>query len=459
MYGNIASRVGSFGLRVSRATGVFARRASCIPSRAPGAGYAARHAYTRRWSSSSAVENMPSLMKFSNGEKVKPTFSKAEMEGRLRKLRTYMDENSIGGALFTSYHCINYYSDFLYLSFGRPYGLVVTPEKVVIISALIDYGQPDRRNHLGETVIYTDWQRGNYWRAVEQELGHIKGKVGCELDHIPEENHRKLQDAIPGAQLVDIAEPSMYMRLIKSPEEIALIREGARVGDIGGEAGRAALAHGVPEYEVALASTGAMVREIAKTFPHHEIRDTWSWISGGVNTDGAHNAVTTRPFQSGDIVSLNCFPMIAGYYTALERTLFIDHATDENLRLWEINCEVHRRGMELIKPGVKCQDIARELNEIFQKHDLLQYRTFGYGHSFGTLCHYYGREAALEFREDIDTVLEPNMVVSMEPMITIPEGQPGAGGYREHNILVLHEDGAENITHFPFGPEHHIVKN
>ena len=65
----------------------------------------------------------------------------------------------------------------------------------------------------------------------------------------------------------------------------------------------------------------------------------------------------------------------------------------------------------------------------------------------------------MEFREDIETVLEPNMVVSMEPMITIPEGQPGAGGYREHNILVVNETGAENITHFPFGPEHNIVKN
>ena len=51
--------------------------------------------------------------------------------------------------------------------------------------------------------------------------------------------------------------------------------------------------------------------------------------------------------------------------------------------------------------------------------------------------HYYGREAGLELREDIDTVLEPGMVVSMEPMITIPEGQPGAGGYREHDILVV----------------------
>jgi len=60
-------------------------------------------------------------------------------------------------------------------------------------------------------------------------------------------------------------------------------------------------------------------------------------------------------------------------------------------------------------------------------------------------------------REDIDTVLEPGMVVSMEPMLTLPLGTPGAGGYREHDILVVGEHNAENITGFPYGPEHNIV--
>ncbi|MCZ6731100.1 MAG: M24 family metallopeptidase, partial [Gammaproteobacteria bacterium] len=166
----------------------------------------------------------------------------------------------------------------------------------------------------------------------------------------------------------------------------------------------------------------------------------------------------TRNLQRGDILSLNCFPMIAGYYTALERTLFLDSATDREIELWQINCRVHRRGLELIKPGVRCCDIAAELNEIYLEHDLLQYRPFGYGHSFGTLCHYYGREAGLELREDVETVLAPNMVVSMEPMIMLPQGLDGAGGYREHDILVLNEGGVENITKFPFGPEHNIIK-
>ena len=85
--------------------------------------------------------------------------------------------------------------------------------------------------------------------------------------------------------------------------------------------------------------------------------------------------------------------MISGYYVALERTLFFDSVDEASLKLWEVNVKVHEKGMELIKPGIRCCDIAHELNKIFAEYDLLKYRTFGYGHSFGTLSHYYGRES------------------------------------------------------------------
>ena len=202
-----------------------------------------------------------------------------------------------------------------------------------------------------------------------------------------------------------------------------------------------------------------MEREIAKLYPDAEYMDTWVWFQSGINTDGAHNPKTNRKLTKGDILSLNTFPMISGYYTALERTLFLDHADDPSHKAWEANVKVHKRGLELIKPGAKCSNICHELNELFAELGYLQYRTFGYGHSFGMLSHFYGREAGLELREDNDTVLEENMVVSMEPMIMIPEGNPGAGGYREHDILVIRKDGVENITKFPFGPEHNIIKN
>ena len=398
---------------------------------------------------------MEQLKTIRNGEKVRPTFSASEMNRRLGALRAHMAERQIDACLFTSIHNIHYFSDFLYCSFGRTYGLVVTQDGQTTISANIDGGQPWRRT-FGDNIAYTDWHRDNYFVAVKQ-LIRDGSRVGIELDHITVENLRKLQGALPAAELVDVSRPTMRMRMMKSDEEIAWIRESARVADVGGAAGADAIAVGVPEYEVALHATQAMVREIGQSQPHVELMDTWTWFSSGINTDGAHNPVTSRRVERGDILSLNCFPMPAGYYTALERTLFAEECSDAHLRLWNINVEVHEAGIALIKPGARCCDIALELNTIYERHGLLANRTFGYGHSFGVLCHYYGREAGLELREDVTTVLEPNMVVSMEPMIMIPEGEPGAGGYREHNILVVTEDGAEDITGFPYGPAHNIV--
>jgi creatinase len=398
---------------------------------------------------------MERLKTIRNGEKAAPTFSKAETAGRLRLLRHQMAAADIEAALFTSYHNVAYFADFLYCAFGRPYGLVVTADTATTISANIDGGQPWRRG-VADNLVYTDWRRDSYLEAVKA-LVRDGARLGVEFDHMTLETRHKLAAALPKCDVVDIAKAAMDQRMVKSPEEIALIREGARIADLGGAACREAIGLGVPEHEVALEATAAMVREIARSFPGAELRDTWTWFQSGINTDGAHNPVTSRRIRAGDILSLNCFPMIAGYYTALERTLFAEWASDRHLELWEINCRVHRRGLELIRPGARCCDIAEELNEIYRAHDLLQYRTFGYGHSFGVLCHYYGREAGLELREDIETALQPGMVVSMEPMIMLPEGLEGAGGYREHDILVVTEAGAENLTKFPFGPEHNIV--
>jgi len=401
--------------------------------------------------------DMPALIEIRNGDKVTGTFSAAEMAARQAGLRAHMAAAGIDAVLFTSYHNIDYFADFLYCQFARNYALVVTAERVTSISANIDGGQPWRRT-VGDNLVYTDWQRDNFFRAV-QRLIPDGATVGIEFDHVTLQIRDKLQAALPAARLVDVAPAVMRRRMVKSAEEIAHITEMARIADLGGQACVEAIAPGVGEHEVALHATQAMVREIARTWPHAELMDTWTWFQSGLNTDGAHNPVTSRKLERGDILSLNCFPMVAGYYVALERTLFCEAASEAHLRLWEINCRVHEAGQAMIEPGARCCDIARELNEIYAAHDLLKYRTFGYGHSFGVLCHYYGREAGLELREDIETVLEPGMVVSMEPMIMLPEGLPGAGGYREHDILVVTDDGHRNITGFPYGPAHNIVKS
>ena len=396
------------------------------------------------------------FFQFTNGPKIPLPFSDKEYENRLKSLRRIMAEKDLDAVILTSLQNVAYYSGFLYCSFGRPYACVVTDKRNIVVSANIDAGQPGRRSY-GENLIYTDWERDNYFKAIISLVKKVK-KIGIEKDHLTMERYQNLKDSLGNPEIIDISPSTMLQRMIKSEEEIALIKSGAKIADIGGEALVKEIKVGASEIDIAMAGRDAMEKAIAKYHPNSELRDTWVWFQSGINTDGAHNPVTTRKLKRGDILSLNTFPMISGYYTALERTLFVGEVDDASMKAWEANVKVHQHGIKIIKPGVKCSEITTELNNLFSELGYLHRRTFGYGHSFGLLSPYYGREGKLEFREDIETVLKPNMVVSMEPMIFIPEGEPGAGGYREHDILVINENGAEDITKFPFGPEHNVIK-
>jgi len=397
----------------------------------------------------------PDFYRFHNGEKVPLQFSDAEYESRLNKLRKTMSDMGVEAAVFSSMHNVSYYSGFTYCAFGRPYALVVTPQASVTISAGIDAGQPWRWCY-GDNITYTDWQRDNYWRAIESVAG--KGKsIGYESDHLSLLQKTKLDSFLAPSRTVDLFDATMLQRMHKSEAELTLIRSGAAVADVGGFAIKDAVRIGAREIDVAMAGRDAMELEIAKLFPEAEYRDTWVWFQSGINTDGAHNPVTSRKLERGDILSLNTFPMISGYYTALERTMFVGEVDDASLKIWEANIGAHELGLSLLKAGSSCADVTHEINAFFEACDLLQYRTFGYGHSFGVLSHYYGREAGLELREVFDTVLQPGHVISMEPMLTIADGQPGAGGYREHDILIITEEGNENITKYPYGPAFNVI--
>jgi len=397
----------------------------------------------------------PEMYRFHNGEKAPLAFDVAEYEARIAGLRAIMNTAGVDACVFTSMHNIAYYSGFLYCAFGRPYGLVVTQGDCVTISAGIDAGQPWRRSFC-DNITYTDWQRDNYWRAVRAVAGD-GGVVGFEGDHLTLQQRDKLEHFLSPSQTVDIAGHTMRQRMHKSQAEIDLIRKCCKIADVGGYAIRDAVREGTREIDMAIAGRDAMELEIARVFPDAEYRDTWVWFQSGVNTDGAHNPVTSRVLQRGDILSLNTFPMVSAYYVALERTMFVGEVDAASRKLWEANVAAHEYGMSLLKPGMSCAEVTAKINDFLAERDLLQYRTFGYGHSFGVLSHYYGREAGLELREDIDTVLEPGMVISMEPMLTIGEGSPGAGGYREHDVLIITEEGNENITGYPYGPEFNVV--
>ena len=210
----------------------------------------------------------PDFFSRHDGEKILP-FSNTEYQRRLSALRQIMAEHDVEATVLTSMHNVAYHSGFLYCAFGRPYACVVTADTCTVVSANIDGSQPWRRS-IEDNVIYTDWRRDNYWRAVAELLGKAKS-IGVESDHLTIAGRNTLEQMLGPRKLVDIALATMNARMIKSEEEIALIREGARIADIGGAAIRDAISTATREIDVAMAGRDAMELEIARSHPDSEL--------------------------------------------------------------------------------------------------------------------------------------------------------------------------------------------
>ena len=148
----------------------------------------------------------PDFFELKNGQKVKLPFTDKEYQNRLLKLRKILADQNMDMAILTSMHNIAYYTGFIYCSFGRPYGCVVTQEKIVTISANIDASQPWRRSHC-DNIIYTDWKRDNFFKAIDSIIGkNDRSKsIGIEYDHITLDIKDKFNSIFENAIFKDIS--------------------------------------------------------------------------------------------------------------------------------------------------------------------------------------------------------------------------------------------------------------
>jgi ABC-type molybdate transport system permease subunit len=177
--------------------------------------------------------DMLHVMEWHNGEKAFSPFSAAEMARRHAALRDWVGKEGVDAVLLTAHHGVAYFSGWLHCALGRRYGMVVTQEAATTISAGIDGGHPWRQS-VGQNVTYSDWRRDNFYRAVRQLTPRVR--LAIEFDHVSLDFRSQLDLALPGVEFADVGQAAMWMRLVKSPEEQTLIREGARIADLAGEA-------------------------------------------------------------------------------------------------------------------------------------------------------------------------------------------------------------------------------
>ena len=382
-------------------------------------------------------------------------FSNEEMARRLENARRVMAEKNIDAIVINSVHNTLYYSGFWMVPWGRYQGVVIPREgEPAVIAPRIEFDRPHRMSIFDDVRIYWDTQSPvdgivKIIGDVLSERGIGSGVIGFEETFASFEFHSKLQSGLTEFSLTPVAYDLMYSQKIKSAEELDIMRHGGQICDIGAQACVDALGVGVSEVEMQRVMINAMEKEICKRFPEEECDGTFAWFqSGSVNTTVAHALNTNRKVGAGDILSLNVFPMIVGYYHLLERSLVMGPMSNEIKRYFEIEVEVHHSGISALKPGIRLGDIDDEfITPIYRKYGLEHARTFGTGHSFGIMDYWYGRDEIGEIRPYNDAILEPGMVLSIEPMISIE----GVGGFKHADMFIVHEEGVEQLTNFDNG--------
>jgi Xaa-Pro dipeptidase len=201
------------------------------------------------------------------------------------------------------------------------------------------------------------------------------------------------------------------IRRIKTPAEIALVRQAAALADQGYQHFVSVCEPGMTEYE--------LVAEVEGFLKSHGAQDNFMLVaSGGTEVTGM-KPPTDRKFQVGDSVTTELTPQVSGYYAQICRTLVIGEPNEKQRQAYAIFSEAQQAAQDLLRPGVDISDVARVQNDVFRQHGFGEYTGPQYtrvrGHNLGL----YPDELP-HVLESVHYVVKPNMVVIAHPNTYLP---------------------------------------
>jgi Xaa-Pro dipeptidase len=252
--------------------------------------------------------------------------------------------------------------------------------------------------------------------------------IGIEATHLSHADYARLEAALPKARLVPADGLLAELRTIKTAAEIDRIRE------IGAAADR------ITKDVFASFGAGASEREIA-TFIAERYADaggdglTMLVVGSGPRSAAVNAPPTGRVLKRGDILRLDVIGTKAHYHSDVARTAIVGEPTEEQVRVYDLLLEVHRRCLEALRPGVLSSDVYRIYSDALKQAGLPSYHFVGHG--LGITLH------EEPFVNDLSSVpLAAGMVLCIEPL-TLLEGRFGV--QIEDEVLIT-EDGCELFT-------------
>ena len=367
-------------------------------------------------------------------------------------LQERLRQQGLALALITDEDSIAYFAGawgYLGMEFGRPTMMIVPAEGAcTVVTPLMETAMVAEMTWVEDVRSWEDGGDNDWDRVLAAALGADRSlRLGLEADKTHPKISGFLSSTYPDTVRIDIAGLIGDMRMIKSADEIEIMRQAGQVAIAMVEAGKAALGEGVPEYEIALAINAAGTRKAASYLDAEGLGRFVSptihnlqVLQSGHDTSMVHRRSSVRQLQRGDPVYMCFCGMIdfKNYKLGFDREFFIGTVTDEQARTYEATIAAQAAALAEIRPGAIAEDVHMAANEAYQSAG------FAPGYRTGRAIGYSNLEAP-EIKVGDQTELREGMTFAVDGGITVD----GKFGTRVGDSIVVTAGGYEFLTPFP----------
>ena len=235
---------------------------------------------------------------------------------------------------------------------------------------------------------------------------------------------------------------------IKSPAEIALIRESCKWAGLAHQRLQALTRVGVTETEVSMAAsqeaTVALLQALGRSYRAQSMYGDGpsAGYRGQIGRNAAvpHALTDNLRFAEGDVLVTGAGCPMWGYNSELERTMFVGRASDAQRRLFDHMANAQDAAISALTPGAPCASADRVVRAYYEAKGLMGHWRHHTGHAIGLRYH---EGPFLDVGDP--TLIQPGMVFTVEPGLY----DPALGGFRHSDTVLVTESGTELLTEYP----------
>ncbi len=350
----------------------------------------------------------------------------SDANSRVDKLRRKMAQESVDAFLVTTATNWRYVSGFR----GDAGSLLIT-EKSAYQFTDSRYIEEAEKQAVGFSAVMTTIDGDEVKDTVLRE--GVK-RLAFEKDNVTYAHWEKFKERFEGVELVGVSGWVEELRMVKTPEEVRLIEKAQDIADDAFALLTDSIRVGAREIDLALEFEFTMRRmgSDGLAFPIIAVSGERSSLPHGVPTDAK--------VQDGDFITFDFGARYDGYCSDETRTFVVGHLDQKHEEIYKIVLEAQLAGLDAVKPGALGKDVDAAARKVIEAAGYGPNFGHGLGHGVGLNVH--ERPRLSKISED---VLEPGMIVTVEPGIYIP----GFGGCRIEDLVLVTETGHRVLSHSP----------